>query len=122
GAGGARTPAAALVRDVAHTNVAMMFGEDERIVPADDTLSVVRGPFGSYPKFFFEVKAEEVEAFVDALRAVATDADFEGFVTRYGVRRTDSRFWAFSDWLHQDGRREEAARGGPHDRDRYTDP
>jgi hypothetical protein len=121
-AGGDRSLAYALVRDVAHTNVAMMFGEDERIVPADDTLSVVRGPFGSYPNFFFEVKAEEVEAFVDALRAVATDADYEGFVTRYGVRRTGSRFWAFSDWLHQDGRRADATRAGLHDLDRYTDP
>ena len=45
-----------------------MFDEDERRVPADDTLTVVRGHFGSYPNFFFEVDARaELDAFADEL-------------------------------------------------------
>ena len=46
-----------LVHNDAHTNVAFMFGEDKRRLPEDDTLSVVRGHFGSYPNFIFEVEA-----------------------------------------------------------------
>ena len=65
----------ALVHNDAHKNVAFMFGEDERRIPADDTLTVVRGHFGSYPNFFFEVDVANAGPFVDALLGVASDAD-----------------------------------------------
>ena len=48
--------------------------------PADDTLTVVRGHFGSYPNFFFEVDAAQIAAFVDELLALRSDADLERFV------------------------------------------
>ncbi len=117
-----RSLAYALVHDVAHTNVAMMFGEERRLVPEDDTLSVVRGHFGSYPNFFFEVDADAIDAFAAALRAVASDADFAAFVARFGVRRTDGRFWAFSDWLRADSLRADRTRAGVYDLGRYRDP
>ena len=45
-----------LVHNRAHTNVAYMFGEENQLVPADDTLTVTRGTLGSYPNFVFEVE------------------------------------------------------------------
>ncbi len=108
-----------LIRNVAHTNVADMFGEDKRLIPSDDTMSVVRGHFGSYPNFFFEIDAAQAGAFVAELSAVATDADFEHFVDRHGVRRTDARFWATSDWLRLDARRANVTTAGLHDLGRY---
>ncbi len=108
-----------LVHNDAHTNVALMFGEDKRRIPADDTMTVIRGPFGSYPNFFFEIAAADAGAFVDALRAVATDADFENLAARYGVRRTDSRFWATSDGMREDARRANALAAGVFDLGRY---
>ena len=119
GANGERSLLYALVHNVAHTNVALMFGEDKRLIPADDTMTVVRGPFGSYPNFFFEIAPADVPAFVDALGAVATDADFERFVVRYGVRRTDPRFWATSDAVREDARRANALEAGVFDLGRY---
>lgn len=112
----------ALVHNVAHTNVAMMFGEDKRLVPADDTLSVVRGPFGSYPNFFFEIDAAEADAFTTELAAVASDSDFEAFVAQRGVRRTDPRFWATSDWLRADALQANRTEAGIYDLDRYGNP
>jgi len=109
----------ALVRNTAHTNVAFMFGEDKRLVPADDTLSVVRGHFGSYPNFIFEVDAAAAPAFVDGLLALTNDAELAQFVARYGVRRTSARFWATLDWLHADGRRSNPTDAGIYDIDRY---
>ena len=95
-----------------------MFGEDKRLIPEDDTLSVVAGSFGSYPNFFFEIDAAQAGAFADELSAVA-DADFERFVDRHGVRRTDARFWAISDWLYQNARRANTTTAGLHDLGRY---
>jgi hypothetical protein len=119
GAKGERSLLYTLVRDVAHTNVAMLFREDKRLIPADDTMTIVRGPFGSYPNFFFEIAPADASAFVSALRAVASDADFDRFVVRYGVRRTDPRFWATSDAVREEARRANALEAGVFDLGRY---
>lgn len=118
-ASGTRDLVYSLVHNDAHTNVAFMFGEDSRRIPADDTLTVIRGHFGSYPNFFFEVDAAGVSGFVEALRAVASDADLERFVDRYGIRRSDPRFWETSDWLRVDLRREQPTQAGIYDLGRY---
>jgi hypothetical protein len=108
-----------LIRDTAHTNVAFMFGEGSRLVPADDTLTVVRGPFGSYPNFFLSVDASELTSFVDHLLAAKYDADIEHVVDHYGVRRTDPRFWQTSDWLREDLKKRDPIGAGIYDLDRY---
>jgi hypothetical protein len=120
GESGAQDLVYSLVRNTAHTNVAFMFGEDKRLLPADDTLSVVRGHFGSYPNFFFEAKASELAAFVDELRGLASEADLERFATAHGIRRTDPRFWATSDWLREDLRRQSPTEAGLYDLGRYS--
>jgi len=116
---GSRDLVYSLIHNDAHTNVAFMFDEDERRVPADDTVTIVRGHFGSYPNFFLAVDAEQVGAFVDALRAVTGASDFGGLVDRFGVRRTDERFWATSDWLREDLRQKQPIEAGLYDLGRY---
>jgi hypothetical protein len=82
-------------------------------------VSLLRGPFGSYPNFLFEIDACEAAAFVAALRAVADDAGFEAFAGRCGVRRTDPRIWPAFDWLHEHARRSDATDVGLYDLGRY---
>ena len=108
-----------LVHDVAHENVAFMFGEAKRLVPADDELTLIRGQFGSYPNFFFEVNARDLVPFVDHLLALRTDADLERFVDQFGIRRTDPRFWETSDWLREDLKKSDPIGAGIYDLDRY---
>jgi hypothetical protein len=120
GAADARDLVYTLVHNDAHTNVAFMFSEDDRRLPADDTLTVVRGHFGSYPNFFFDVPTEKLGAFAEELRGLASEADLERFAGRYGVRRTDPRFWAMSDWLRDDLRRESPIDAGVYDLARYA--
>ena len=50
---------------------------------------------------------------------MTTAAQFEAFVDRYGIRRTDPRFWATSDWLREDLRRSEPIQAGIYDFGRY---
>ena len=116
---GTRDLVYSLIHDDAHKNVAFMFGEDERRITADDTVTVVRGQFGSYPNFFFCVELARTGEFVDALREVGTPSQFETFVDRYGIRRTDARFWATSDWLRDDLRRAQPIEAGIYDFGRY---
>jgi hypothetical protein len=109
----------ALVHNDAHSNVAFMFGEDKRRLPEDDTLTVVRGHFGSYPNFLFAVEADDIDDFASELSALRTDADLEKFVGRYGVRRTSQHFWESVDWLHADLKRREPTMFGLYDFGRY---
>jgi hypothetical protein len=108
-----------LIRDRAHTNVAFMFGEDQRLEPAKDTLTIAPGVLGSYPNFAFDVQGEQIEEFARALAAAGDAAAFEALVERFGVRRTSPRFWSTFDWIHDDLRRRQPTEAGLLDLGRY---
>ncbi len=108
-----------LLHDRAHTNVASMFGEEERLEPEKDVLTIARGVRGSYPNFLFEVQLESIETFVDELRRVADGESLQAFVDRFGVRRTSPRFWASFDRIQQELRRERPIEAGLLDLNRY---
>ncbi len=109
----------ALVHDKMHSNVAFMFGEDERRLFEQDRLTLVRGPFGSYPNFVFEVPESEVEAFVENVGGLSDEASLSALVDRWGVRRSSPRFWSTVDWLHAEARRHDPVQAGLYDLNRY---
>jgi hypothetical protein len=88
-----------LVKDTAHTNVASMFGEAKRLIPAEDQLSVARGFIGAYPNAFFQVTRQELPAFTAAVGALQSEADYRALVARFGIDRTSASFWPNSDAL-----------------------
>ena len=108
-----------LVHNRARTNVAYMFGEDTRLVPSADTLTIVRGYVGSYPNFAFDVSIDELTAFRDQLIAVNGPDAFAALTTRFGVRRTSPHFWETMDWLAQDFQRRRPTKAGLFDLGRY---
>ncbi len=108
-----------LVHHRAHTNVASLFKEDERLEPEKDTVTVAPGVLGSYPNFLFEVDADGVEGFVAALQKVSDVASFTAVVDRYGVRRTSPRFWPVFDALHDHIETTRPTTGGLLDLNRY---
>ncbi|MBW1688237.1 MAG: fatty acid cis/trans isomerase, partial [Deltaproteobacteria bacterium] len=108
-----------LVHNRAHTNVASMFGEDSRLEPAEDTLTLIGGYTGSYPNFAFDVPVTQIEKFAGSLEAVETAADFTGLVDRWGVRRSSARFWQSFDWFNEDLRRRDPVEAGILDLNRY---
>ena len=102
---GDRPQIVSLVRNSAHSNVAEMFDEAERRRPKEDTLLALDGVIGAYPNAFFAVDPEKLPNFVDALARLADEADLVKLTERFGVRRTDPRFWPTSDALHAEWRR-----------------
>jgi len=108
-----------LIRNKDHTNVAFVFGEERRRKPENDTVSVVRGPLGNYPNFFFQVELGNVGRFVDDLLALDGASSFRDLVNRYGVRRSDPEIWRISDWLHAELRRRDPVTAGILDLSRY---
>lgn len=108
-----------LIHDRAHTNVAAMFGEDSRLQPEKDTLTIVPGYVGSYPNFVFDVGIDQIENFVQTTLDLREATDRSGLVARYGVRRTSPRFWPTLDWIHADARRRDPIGAGLYDIGRY---
>jgi len=89
-----------LLRDSAHTNVAHLFNEKERRVQNEDQLTLLRGFVGAYPNTLYSINEDDVPAFAAALRALDGEPAYTALRDRFGVRRTDVRFWELSDRIH----------------------
>ena len=65
-----------LINNSAHTNVAHLFSEENRRLPAEDSLTVLRGIVGTYPNAFFKVDQNQLTEFIGALTDIATEQDY----------------------------------------------
>ncbi|WP_041361134.1 fatty acid cis/trans isomerase [Methylococcus capsulatus] len=112
-----------LVKNTALENVSMLFLEEIRRTPADDTVTLVRGIVGSYPNFFFDLDAAEVGEFVDAILSVDGSKAFgRRLVERFGVRRSNPAFWRISDWFNRRYLEASPVTAGWLDLSRYDNP
>lgn len=94
-----------LVRNSAHSNIANMFDEENRRLPEEDTLLALDGVVGAYPNALFAVDTEKLPDFVSAVAGLSDEAGLVELTARFGIRRTDARFWPASDALHAEYRR-----------------
>ncbi|SEQ72195.1 Fatty acid cis/trans isomerase (CTI) [Pseudomonas cuatrocienegasensis] len=108
-----------LLRNRAHSNVAFILGESLRYQPGLDTLTVYPGVLSSYPNFLFNVPAEQVPAFVDALEQARAAGSLEPLVERWGIRRTHPEFWRYFHDLSAYIRETEPVEAGVLDMNRY---
>ncbi len=93
------------IRSSAHSNVAHLFDEADRRLPDEDTVTVVTDFIGAYPNAFYLVKTEHLAAFVDTVRDLSSENDYSALMARFALRRTDTRFWSYSDAVHAAYRR-----------------
>ncbi|ADJ28296.1 fatty acid cis/trans isomerase [Nitrosococcus watsonii] len=81
----------------AHSNITSLFREDKYRLPEKDSITVVRGFIGAYPDAFWEVDETRLAELVNGVASLQNDADYSSLVDRFGVRRTDRRFWNIGD-------------------------
>lgn len=89
-----------LLVDRAYSNIASMFHEADRRLPAEDEITVVAGLVGAYPNVLLETGREDLPVLAEMLAALRNEADYTRLLDRFGVRRADPRFWPLSDALH----------------------
>lgn len=82
-------------------------------------MTVVNWLEGSYPNFFFSVARSEIDAFTEQCAEIRNHKDYERFVDRYGVRRTNPGFWATADWFQAEYARNKPVVSGLFDLNRY---
>lgn len=86
-----------------------------------DTLTVLKGLAGSYPNFFFDVKSEDIEAFVTACENLRSKKDYSRLVEQFGIRRTNPAFWKVADWFQERHADAQPVESGILDLSRYKD-
>jgi hypothetical protein len=86
-----------LVHNREHTSISWMLGESDRLAPEEDTISVSSRVLGAYPDMFFVARESEVEAFASAVTGLKSTADYQRLVDRFGVRRSNAKFWSIFD-------------------------
>ena len=84
-----------------------------------DTQTILPWLEGFYPNFFYVVKLEDIEEFVEQYNAISNRDDYEVFVMRFGIRRTNEDFWLHADWFNQQYLREQPVLSGIFDLNRY---
>jgi len=108
-----------MLRNRAHTNVAFMLGEEYRLEPGLDTLTIYPGVLSSYPNFMFNIPADQVEAFVEAMEQCKDQATFDTIVERWGIRRSHPQFWQYFHDIGQYINETDPVEAGVLDMNRY---
>ncbi|MBO9446796.1 fatty acid cis/trans isomerase [Ruegeria sp. R14_0] len=111
-----------LIHDKAHYNVAFLFNEEDRRDPQADVLSILPGIVGSYPNFFFKIRQDQLDPFVNAAKEVRSQVDWVKFAETYGLRRTSPEFWQTSDQVMAMFLANNPVQAGVLDLNRYKDP
>ncbi len=117
-AGGSRATFSVL-RNTAHASVSRLVGERRELRPDEDTLTIVPGVVGAYPNAFYRATVDELPAMAAAMRELRSEADYAAFSKRWGVRRTNPDFWAFSDAVLDRYQRDQPLEAGILDYNRF---
>lgn len=89
-----------LIRDNAHKNVSSLLNEAANRSVSEDTAEIYKGFLGTYPGLIFKVSTADKGDFVSLFLQANDSQKFQELITRYGVRRSDTKFWEVSDHLH----------------------
>jgi hypothetical protein len=108
-----------LTSNSAYTNIASMFGEADRRLVAEDSVTLANGVIGAYPNVFLDVSEADLPELVSRIQQLRNEDDYSALLDRFGVRRTDSRFWSLSDQLLSKYRYAEPLAAGVLDYSRY---
>lgn len=91
-----------LLHHNAYTNISEIFGEADRRLPDEDSLLLTYGIVGAYPSALLQVEHRRLQDFAEQIQSLKDEKDYAYLLDQFGIRRSDPRFWAFSDALHKD--------------------
>jgi hypothetical protein len=109
-----------LVHNREHVNVSWILGEEDRLAPQEDSLTVRAGVPGAYPNMFFVVAEAEIDAFSSGVARLKSAADYEQLVDRFGVRRSNEMFWPVYDAINSAHLANDPVQSGTLDLTRYA--
>jgi Fatty acid cis/trans isomerase (CTI) len=108
-----------LLSNSAYSNISSILNAESNRLPDEDTLTIANGVVGAYPNIFLQVNEADIPELVAKIEGLRNEADYSALLDRFGIRRTDKRFWAVSDQVLADYQNSEAISHGVLDYSRY---
>lgn len=108
-----------LIRNKALSNNSMMFREDRRRNPENDTITVVKGYVGTYPNSIVKVPIEKLTSLIDEYLKITDTVSHFNLAQKYRIQRNNPDFWKEADWHYQNFLEQEPIEGGLFDFYRY---
>ena len=109
-----------IVHNREHANISWILGESDRLAPEEDSLTVRAGVLGAYPNMFFVVPETKIAEFSGAVAHLKSGADYEQLLDRFGVRRSNEKFWSIYDAINSTHLANDPVRSGTLDLTRYA--
>jgi hypothetical protein len=108
-----------LVRNKSYLNTTALVPTESSRVRSEDTIDVVQGFVGAYPNFFLELRLHDMQAFVGEYVAMDSFERYDAMIGKYGIRRSNPRFWQSVDWFQAKYRQDDPIYAGVFDLNRY---
>jgi hypothetical protein len=108
-----------IVRNKAYLNVQSLTSSESSRIREEDTIDIVPGFVGAYPNLFLEIERNELTRFVNQYKKITSFKEYDALVLKYGVRRTNPKFWESSDWFYKKHLYDNKAFAGLFDLNRY---
>lgn len=108
-----------LVRNKSYFNTTALVPRETTRVKSEDTVDVVNGFIGAYPNFFLELRFQDLQAFVDQYGSIDGYERYDALIDKYGIRRSNPRFWQSADWFQAKYRHDNPIHAGVFDLNRY---
>lgn len=116
---GGEDRALSIVANRWHDNVSSILFEKETLDRTKDTIDFLPGLIGSYPSYFVDLEAEDVPDFLDLLKNFDGSPKDVARLHRYGINRSDARFWPAYDWFQARAYEDDPIEAGLFDLNRY---
>lgn len=94
-----------LVHNNAHYNISHLLKEGSQRNTKEDGFTITKGTIGSYPNTIFRMKSSQIKDFVTAIRNTTNEVSYSRLLDRFGVRRSDERFWQTLDEINDISRK-----------------
>lgn len=108
-----------VVVDRWHDDVRVLFREASKLDPSKDRADFLKGFVGSYPNYFFKVKASDLPDFFDILNNYDNTEEYVTRLDKYGINRAEDNFWDVYDWFQNEFDKYHGKDGGIVDLNRY---
>ncbi|NUM58822.1 MAG: fatty acid cis/trans isomerase [Bdellovibrionaceae bacterium] len=90
-----------LIHNREFQNISWIIAEKFRRAPHEDTLTLKKGFWISYPELIFDIDEKKLSQFVEDIREIENIFDYPKFEDKYKVSANDPKFWQVWDDLHQ---------------------
>jgi hypothetical protein len=110
-----------LIHNRSHLNLAFIALDRYYNDPENDTLTILPGMYGSYPKMFFDISIQTFDTFFNQMKDLKKSENYLSWRTQFGVERTSGEFWKTYDYFNQKMREQSTIDAGILDFLRYED-